>query len=324
MVSAVDKLHIGVVGVGHMGAYHVNVLKTIKDIDFVGIHDLNMERAHAIGSEYSVPVYKELSELLKVTDAVILATPTSTHYELAAVILAAGKHVLVEKPLTAGIEEAERLFALATQKNLKLFIGHVERYNGAVQELDKLVTQPYCWESRRVGPGSRRIQDSGVGLDLMIHDIDICLRTLKSKVTSAYARGIYLHASGRYEDAISAQLTFANGCLATFFATRLSHQKERALTVTNDHSSLILDFTTQAIHIHRLGQAMVTTHPQELRYKQQASVERLFIHKANPLVLELEDFIATVRQDIPINSAMELQSLAITLQLVEQAYTHKS
>ncbi|BBM89449.1 hypothetical protein COTS27_01149 [Spirochaetota bacterium] len=312
-------LRVGVVGAGHMGSYHINVLSHFNDIVFLGIYDLDLKRAKKIAGEYNIHAYSTLTSLLKEADAIILATPTSTHYNLARLILEAGNHILIEKPLTANIEEAHELSKLATEKQLKLFVGHVERYNGAVQELENLVTNPYCWESRRVGPGSRRIEDSGVGLDLLIHDIDICLRTFKGEIASMFASSVNVPASGAYEDVINAQLTFADGSLATFFASRLSHRKERSLTITTADHTLLLDFTTQDIHLYSSGEAVITTLPKEIRYQQQSSVKRLMIHKANPLELELRDFIASIYQDKPVDNTVDLKTLDLTLKLIAQA-----
>ncbi len=310
------SISVAVVGVGRMGGYHVNVLSQLKDVHFLGIFDTDTKRSAEIAQRYDCKNYQKLSTLFQEAEAVVIATPTSTHYEIACLAMEEGVHVLVEKPIANTLADARHLCELAEKRNLKLFVGHVERYNGAVQELKKIIKKPYSWESRRVSFGAKRIVDTGVALDLLIHDIDICFRTMGSRVVSLKALGVFTK-SQENEEVANAQILFENACVGSFFASRLSHVKERSLMVMDEECTFVLDFTTQNISIHRAGASDITTQPKEIRYSQQASIEKLYIHKQNPLQLELEDFIASIRNNMYVDNEADLLTLGTTLAIVE-------
>lgn len=308
------KIPVGVLGVGHMGSYHAGVLSQNYPHDFVGVYDADSKRSKAIAKKHDVKSFSSIEEMTKEIKAVIIATPTSTHYEYTLKMLSENIHVLVEKPFTDNYENALELCQVSKKKNLNLMVGHVERYNGAVQELSKLVDTPYLWLSRRIGPSNNRIKDSGVCLDLFIHDLDICLRTIKSRVCDVKASGVFTQ-KNRYEDAVSAQITFENGCLATFLACRVSHQKERLLTIIDKNYNLLLDFTTQDITVYKDGQSHITTEPKQIRYQLQSTIERLFIHKENPLKSEIDDFLCSIRDGKTIENELDLETLKIALKV---------
>ncbi len=312
-----QEIRIGVAGVGHMGKYHINVLSQIKNTHFTGVYDTNQEVAKTVSSEFNVINYPSLKELYQHSDAVILATPTSTHYELGKEILLAGKHLLIEKPITDDLAKAQELVSLAQTKKQKLLIGHVERYNAAVQELENLIKEPYFWESRRVGPNtSNRIFDVGVVLDLLIHDIDILLRVMKKKVVSISASGNKVFNDN--EDVVQSVIKFENGTVAGLMASRVHHLKERQLWITQKDESILLDFTTQDISIYRNAQSQVTTSKGSIRYQQHSNMERMFIHKENPLKLELEYFIKLIHEDLPNDNELDLETLKISLEIIRQ------
>lgn len=312
-----QEIRIGVAGVGHMGKYHVNVLSQIKNIHFTGVYDTDQEIAKTVSSEFNVANYSSLKDLYQHADAVILATPTSTHYELGKEILLAGKHLLIEKPITDDLAKAQELIDLAQAKKQKLLIGHVERYNAAVQELENLIKEPYFWESRRVGPNtSDRIFDAGVVLDLLIHDVDILLRVMKKKVVSISASGNKVFNDN--EDVVQSVIKFENGTVAGLMASRVHHLKERQLWITQKDGTILLDFTTQDISIYRNAQSQVTTSKGSIRYQQHSNVERMFIHKENPLKLELEYFVKLIHEDLPNDNELDLETLKISLEIIRQ------
>lgn len=312
-----QEIRIGVAGVGHMGKYHINVLSQIKNINFTGVYDTNQEIAKTVSSEFNVVNYPSFKELYQHADAIILATPTSTHYELGKEILLAGKHLLIEKPITDDLAKAQELVDLAQTKKQKLLIGHVERYNAAVQELENLIKEPYFWESRRVSPNtSNRIFDVGVVLDLLIHDIDILLRVMKKKVVSISASGNKIFNDN--EDVVQSVIKFENGTVAGLMASRVHHLKERQLWITQKDESILLDFTTQDISIYRNAQSQVTTSKGSIRYQQHSNMERMFIHKENPLKLELEYFIKLINEDLSNNNELDLETLKISLEIIRQ------
>lgn len=272
-----------------MGQYHVNVSKQLQDAELVGIYDADLDRSKLISEKYKTKAFNLISNLLNEVDGVIIASPTYLHHEISKQALEAGKHVLVEKPIAESVEQAKELVALAKSKNLILQVGHVERFNGAILELGKIVDQPMLVESRRLAPFNTRIRDVGVVLDMMIHDIDIILNLVKSDVTEISAAGQKVVSD--HEDIASVVLKFANGCIATINASRNTQSKIRTLNITDKNAYIKLDFTDQEIELHRQATSNTQLSTNEIRYKQESIVEKIFVHKDNPLKQEHEHFI---------------------------------
>ena len=312
-----NKIKVGVVGVGHMGSYHVNVLSQIKTIDFVGVFDKSVKVGKKIASQYYVKCFESYEKLMEQIDAIIIAVPTSLHYETARLAVENKKHVLVEKPLCNKLEDAKELVRLASGHKVKLFIGHVERYNAAVQELKKLVKKPpILWESKRISTYNKRPTDIGVALDLLIHDIDIAMKIIKSPIVDIEAMGKKVYT--QFEDVLTAQIRFANNCLARFLVSRVQNQKERTLKINLKNSDIVLNFETQDIKIYKNAATNITTSPKSIKYKQQSSVERVFIHKENPLKLEVLDFINTILKDKEMDYESDLMTLETIFKIIEQ------
>ena len=307
---------IGVVGVGKMGEYHVGVLSDMREAELVGIVDSDQKRAKIVSERYKTSNYKDYKELFKKVDAVVVAVPTSMHYSIGKEFIEAGIHTLLEKPCTDDLRQAEELFDIAAKKNVTLHIGHVERFNGAVQELFKIVKDPIYIECRRMSPFSSRIKDDGVVLDIMIHDIDIVLNLVESDVVNINVIGNSVFS--KRDDVVNAQIEFKNGCIANLLASRVSQNKVRTLEVTQKESSILLDYTEQEIFVHRQSSSESQLSPGSLRYKQESLVERIFVHKDNPLKLELKHFIDCAangnRRKLDIKK--ELNSLNIALQIL--------
>ena len=238
------------------------------------------------------------------------------HYSIGKEFIEAGIHTLLEKPCTDDLRQAEELFDIAAKKNVTLHIGHVERFNGAVQELFKIVKDPIYIECRRMSPFSARIKDDGVVLDIMIHDIDIVLNLVESDVVNINVIGNSVFS--KRDDVVNAQIEFENGCIANLLASRVSQNKVRTLEVTQKESSILLDYTEQEIFVHRQSSSESQLSPGSLRYKQESLVERIFVHKDNPLKLELKHFIDCAangnRRKLAIKK--ELNSLNIALQIL--------
>lgn len=317
------SIRAGVVGVGKMGSYHVGVLAELPEIQLAGIVDINKKRAAAIGRQYKVPFFTRYQDLYDLVDIVIIAVPTDLHYQIAKDFLKADKHVLLEKPVTNNLSKAREIFNLATKKNLTLHIGHVERFNGAVQELHRLVKTPIFVECKRMGPFSDRMKDDGVVLDIMIHDIDIILNLIPSKVVNTNVMGTSVF-SGK-DDLVNAQIEFENHCIASFVASRASQNKVRTLEITQKDSYVMLDYTDQEIFIHRKSSSEHVLSRDSLRYKQESLVERIFVHKDNPLKLEIKHFVDCATNGSPRKVAVdkELYSLEIALKILDQFNKHK-
>lgn len=312
------KIRAGVIGVGRMGQYHVGVLSELPEVELAGVVDIDPRQREAIQDTYQTSSYADVEEIFGKIDVAVVAVPTTLHYPITKKLLGNGIHVLLEKPCANNLDHARELFQLAQDKGLTLHIGHVERFNGAVQELHKIVETPLFVECKRMGPFAERIRDDGVVLDIMIHDIDIVLNLIQSKVVTAHVLGASVFSDK--DDLVSAQLEFENGCIANIIASRASQNKVRTLSVTQKDSFVVLDYTDQEIYVHRKSSSEHQMSKGSLRYKQESLVERIFVHKENPLKLELQHFIDCVKNGSPRNVAVnnELYSLEIALDILAQ------
>jgi predicted dehydrogenase len=313
------ELKTGVIGVGHMGKYHVNVLAGLNSPyhRLTGIYDVNQDNAKKIATQYNVKNYDSLEKLLDDCDAVTIAVPTEHHYKIAKEAINRGCHVLIEKPVTPHIEEAIELMDLAKKMKRVLQIGHVERFNGAVIEVQKIVDNPIYIETKRIAPFSTRIQDAGVVLDMLIHDLDIVLNLVKSPVKEYYAVGQVL--KSKHEDIAVVTLKFENHTMATLMASRVSQAKERKLFITQEKSYIILNYANQDIEIHKNASSANITMPDEIRYSQESYVENLFVHKDNPLKSEHIHFHKCIMGDSDpvVSNEKDLETLRIALASIE-------
>ncbi len=311
-----EPLRVGVVGVGHMGGYHVAALAEMVDANLVAVCDLDDERARELGGRYGAEAFSDPADLIGRVDAVTVAVPTLQHFAVSRMFLESGVHVLVEKPICSTMEEAHALFGLATANHLVLHIGHVERFNGAVQELGNIVVAPTLIECRRMGPFTPRVREDGVVLDLMIHDIDIVLRLVDEKIESLSAIGA--NVLSERDDVANVQICFAGGCMASLTASRVTQNKIRTLSVSQPDAFITLDYSDQELRIHRQATSEHHMTREELRYREQFQVERVFVHKDNPLKLELRHFLQSVQVlDVVREPEKELRSLDVALRVVE-------
>ena len=306
-----------VVGVGQMGRYHVGVFAELPNVELVGVVDVDLEKAQALAETYHTVGLADYRALLGEVDVVGIAVPTVLHHRVARDFLDAGVHVLLEKPIAPTLAEAEALFELAERRHVILQVGHVERFNGGVQELKHIVREPILIECRRMGPFQARVKDDGVVLDLMIHDLDIVLNLVGTPVQRISAAGTAVFSE--VEDVANVQLWFSNGCLATITASRATQEKIRTLAVTQREEYILLNYTDQDIRIYREGSSEHRLGRGELRYKQEALIERIFVHKDNPLKLEIKHLLECVTQRAPRLVAVEdeLYSLQVTLEIIE-------
>lgn len=285
MESAIKR--VGVIGVGHLGQHHARVYTELLDARLVGIVDRDEERAHLIGENLGIPAYSTMEELIarQAPDAVSIVVPTSLHFDVARAAMEAGIHVLVEKPVTTRPDEAEELLKLAAKKDLVLQVGHIERFNSAVRYISQTVHTPIYLESKRIGPFSPRINDVGVVLDLMIHDIDIVLSLVSSPIARIAATGRCVHTD--HEDIADAQITFENGVMAHILVSRVSEKKQRQLDIMEPQRHITVNYETQTVQINRCvrdsnGQTEILETP--------------IFPKSEPLKLELAHFIGCVRE----------------------------
>jgi predicted dehydrogenase len=251
------KVKVAVLGVGSLGQHHARIyaeLAAAGTVEFVGVHDANAEAARKIAAKHGVKVFGSTAEAAAAADALNIVTPTTTHFDIAKVLLAAGKHVLVEKPMTDDTAQAAELIRLAQQKNCVLQVGHVERFNPVFAYLQTVATEPRFIECHRLSPYPARSTDVGVVLDLMIHDLDVVLAFVKSPVTSVDAVGI--HVLSKSEDIANARVRFANGCVANLTASRVSPERMRKIRVFSGGampSYISLDYRAQEGFITRIA-----------------------------------------------------------------------
>lgn len=244
------KLKIGVIGAGHLGKLHIKMLKNIDNADLIGIYDINYKQAKEAAEEYKTKAFENLDDLLKEVKAVSIVTTTSAHYEVIKEAIKYNLHILVEKPITATIEEAEEVVKLANDKNLILQVGHIERFNPALLSLEKYNLEPKFIQSDRLAQFNPRGTDVAVVLDLMIHDIDIILSLVKSEVKEIHASGIAV-VSDKI-DIANARLEFENGAVANVTASRISQKRMRKMRMFQKDTYITLDFNSGVSEIYRL------------------------------------------------------------------------
>ncbi|HNV72304.1 MAG TPA: Gfo/Idh/MocA family oxidoreductase [Candidatus Ozemobacteraceae bacterium] len=275
-----SPIRIGVIGIGHLGRHHARILNELPGAKLVGVVDTNEKIAQETGEKYGVPWYTDYRKLENQVDAISIVVPTTVHYEVAKFFLDRGVHSFVEKPITKTLDEANDLLLISNRKQLVLQVGHVERFNAAIIKLQSLTDQPRFIECQRMGPFPKRASDVSVVLDLMIHDIDIVLSLVKSKIERIDAVGIPVLTEN--EDIANAHICFANGCIANLTASRVSEEVIRKLRIFEMDKYLSLDYANQAITLRRKMD------------QEQIATEELEVHKAEPLRLELAHFIQCV------------------------------
>jgi predicted dehydrogenase len=245
-----NKLNIGVVGTGHLGKLHTKMFKEIENCNLVGINDSNIEQAKVVGKEFDVEVFESINDLLDQVEAVSIAATTSAHYDLAKLCLDAGKHIFIEKPITATIPQAEEIVELADSQNLNIQVGHIERFNPALVSMEKYINDPKFIQTDRLAQFNPRGTDVAVVLDLMIHDIDIILSLIKSKVKSIEASGVAVVSDTL--DIANARIQFENGAVANVTASRISQKKMRKRRIFQRDGYVALDFVTGVSEVYTL------------------------------------------------------------------------
>ena len=291
-----EPVKVGVIGIGNMGQHHARVLSRLKDVQLVGVSDVNIERGIETASKYQVYYFEEYQKLLKHVDAVCVAVPTRLHYSVGMACLKAGVHVLIEKPIAASIAEAESLVNAAADFNRILQVGHIERFNPAFKELHNVLKteEVLAIEARRMSPYSQKANDVSVVLDLMIHDIDLILELANSpvaKLTASGSRGT----DSPYLDYVTATLGFANGIVATVTASKVTHRKIRTISAHCRNSLTEADFLNNKIEIHRQTTENCMADYGQVMYRQDGLIEKVYTSNTEPLHAELEHFVNCVR-----------------------------
>ena len=281
----------GVVGVGHLGYHHARNYAALNGVRLVGIVDADPTRAEKASLDFGAPWFSSVQELVAAgVDAVSVVVPTTSHHGVALELLAAGVDVLVEKPIAATVGEARDLVARAAEQGCLLQVGHIERFNGAVMALAKSVKTPRFVECHRLSAYPSRGDDVSVVLDLMIHDLDIVLALARSPVAAVDAVGVSVFS--RSEDIANARIRFASGCVANLTCSRVAPERMRKIRVFEPNAYYSTDYTEQQILVYRKKPGPV---PEGVPPMQHITIESLPVLREEPLKLELESFVACVR-----------------------------
>jgi predicted dehydrogenase len=300
------SINVAIIGIGHLGARHLKVYSELKDkVNIAGICDIKVHRTQRLADHYKVKFFKDYRDLPPEVEAVNICTPTVTHFEIAKHFLENGVHTFVEKPMTLNVEQADRLIELAEGNNLKLQVGHVERFNAAFQSIKHFTTHPLFIECHRLNRFPNRSLDIGVVMDLMIHDIDIILGLVAAPLKDIQAVGINVLTP--LDDIASVRLTFENGCVCNLTASRVSEDVMRKIRIFQKNSYISLDYVKQEAYIYKKHYKLIFKHA-------------LPIEKEEPLKKELESFIDCVRENqSPVVSGREgREALKVVLQISEK------
>lgn len=246
-----NKIRCLVVGVGYLGKFHAEKFARMPQAELVGVCDANYERSQEIAKLYDVAAYDDYQQLIGKIDAVSIASTTSTHFQVAKFFLENHVHVLVEKPITTTLDEAEELIAIAERNHLILQVGHLERFNPVVIQIKKVMRQPLYIETIRLAPYKLRGADVNVVLDMMIHDIDIIHDFVKSPIKQISANGLQMLSN--QIDVANARIEFVNGCVANCTASRISSKLKREISVFETDGYFIGDLNNHSLVVHRPG-----------------------------------------------------------------------
>jgi predicted dehydrogenase len=250
-----SKLRVGVVGVGHIGKNHARLYSELASANFAAIYDTDRAKAEEIAQEFGTLSASSLEDFCERVDAASVATPTNSHFDVARQLLDCGKHLLIEKPITEKTSDASQLAELASTRGLVLQVGHVERFNPVLSALEERLSRPRFIEAHRLSPYPNRSTDIGVVLDLMIHDLEIILHLVRSRVQTIDAVGVPVLSRG--EDIANARLRFENGCIANVTSSRISPERMRKIRVFQEDAYLSLDYQNQTGDIYRRANGVI-------------------------------------------------------------------
>lgn len=279
-------LKAGVIGVGYLGRYHAQKYAEFDDVALVGVADVSSSNANEVAQRCSTVAYTDHGALLSEVDLVSIAVPTEAHHAVARDCLHAGVHILVEKPVTETVEQAEELIALAKNNACVFQVGHLERFNPALTALKGILDSPRFIESHRMAPFKTRGLDVNVVLDLMIHDIDVILNMVKSPLADVRATGAAILTDE--VDIANARMEFANGCVANVTASRVSRESLRKIRVFQSAEYFSIDFLERKIAVVRKGSEPA-----------QFEIENKTFAQEDALKNEIRAFVDAVRNDAP-------------------------
>jgi predicted dehydrogenase len=304
------ELKVGVIGTGRLGMIHARVYTEIPHINLAGVCDSDINKAAAAATQFRTLAFADYKSLIPQVDMVSIATPTNTHFEIAKYAILNGKHVLIEKPITNNLRHARILIRLARRKKVILQVGHVERFNAAFLAAQKLTISPKFIECHRLSPFPNRSLDIGVVFDLMIHDIDIILGLVRSRIRRIDAVGVSVLTP--FEDIANVRLNFANGCTANLTASRISEEPLRKIRIFLKDTYISLDYQAQEAFCYKKEKTSIVKTP-------------IPIEKEEPIKKEIESFVVCVRNNKkPVVSGVEAYEALKLAMKISNMIRHKN
>jgi len=306
------KLRVGVIGVGYLGQFHAEKYARMNDVELVGVVDIEKKRAETVAEKVNTTPYTDYKSLFGNVDAVSIAAPTSVHFVIARDFLKKNIDIMIEKPITETIAEADELIHLAESRDLIIQVGHLERFNPAIVALKDIVKKPMFIESHRLSIFQGRCTDVSVVLDLMIHDIDLILNFVRSELSAVYASGVPV--VSEHVDIANARLEFENGCVANVTASRISTKNERKIRLFQRDAYVSVDFSKKEITaIQQTGNVDCGLIPG-------MDVKQISFETGDALENELKSFINAVthRETPEVTAKMGRDALEIALNIMDQ------
>ncbi|OGX07524.1 MAG: hypothetical protein A2Y03_02290 [Omnitrophica WOR_2 bacterium GWF2_38_59] len=300
-----NKLKVAIIGIGHLGSLHLKDYNNLSSlVEIVGVCDIKEERTTRLANHYNVPFFENYKDLVGKIDAVNVCVPTKDHFEIARFFLENNTHVFVEKPITTTVEQADKLIELSEKNNLKLQVGHIERFNSAFQSARHFLSKPLFIECHRLNHFPNRSLDIGVVMDLMIHDIDIMLGLIDSPIKNIHAVGV--NVLTLMEDIASVRVSFENGCVCNLTASRVSEDVMRKIRIFQKDSYISLDYIKQEAYIYKKSENSILKHS-------------LPIEREQPLRKEIEHFIECINKGkTPLISGKEGRAaLSVALKIIK-------
>jgi predicted dehydrogenase len=299
------KLKVAVIGTGALGSIHAKIYSELENVELVGICDIDNSKLLQLSKELGITGFRDYRQLLEKVEAASIVVPTKNHFTISKDFLEAGTHLLIEKPITQTVEEADKLLNIAESKNLTLAVGHVERFNAAIEAILKIKGDIKFVECHRLGLFSPRVKDVGVVLDLMIHDIDILLWLIKSPIKSIEAVGVRVLT--KHEDIANARIVFENGAVCNITASRVTEKAVRKIRMFQPNAYISLDYIQQdaLIYTKKLGQIVS---------------KQIDIKKEKPLRKEISSFLNCIKTgNRPLASGEEgRQALSVALEVLKK------
>jgi predicted dehydrogenase len=305
----VRNLPVGVIGVGYLGEHHARILGSLNGVDLVGVCDTSTKRGKEIAEKYGTKFFSQRNELLDKVDAVNVAVPTPLHYEIAKDILIKGKHILLEKPIAEKLPQAEELVKISNDKDVVFQIGHIERFNPAIIASVPFIKNPLFIESHRLAPFKNRGVDVPVIYDLMVHDIDIVLSSVRSEIKRIEAVGVPVLSSEF--DIANARIEFENGTIANLTTSRVSKEKMRKIRFFQTDSYISVNYLDKSVEFYK--RIFRDDRPYIER-------ENLTVSTAEPLKLEIESFISSIKNDDPpkVDAGTAMKAFSVANRIVRR------